>query len=166
MKKEPTKPEEGRTYRAEAPGTLLPFLLEHCKDKSRNQVKSMLARGQVLVNRKKATRFDHPLKAGQEITVLRRVAPELKSPFPIVYEDEQLLVVNKPAGLLTVATEKEKNLTAFRAMNDYLAVRTPGLRIHVVHRLDRDTSGVLLFSKSHALKLALQENWNESVTAR
>lgn len=84
----------------------------------------------------------------------------------ILYEDNELIVINKPAGLLTVAAGTADAPTAWRQVTDYLQIRNKRARAQVVHRLDRDTSGVLLFAKNEALKLAFQERWNELVTCR
>lgn len=84
----------------------------------------------------------------------------------ILYEDRELIVISKPAGLLTVAADGPTTATAWRQVTDYLQLRNKRARAQVVHRLDRDTSGVLLFAKNEELKLALQERWNELVTLR
>lgn len=80
---------------------------------------------------------------------------------PIVYEDKDILVVDKPAGLLTIGTERDKSRTAHYLLNDYVRKGDPKSRnrVYVVHRLDQDTSGILLFAKSEAAKTFLQENW-------
>lgn len=142
--------------------TLLPFLLEQVKGISRNSVKNLLTRRQVLVDGAPVSRHDHPLRPGMKVEIL---APGAKAPpFPILYEDDELLVVDKPAGLLTVATEKEKNKTAYRMASDYLKGR--GQRVFIVHRLDKDTSGVLIFAKSEKVKRAYQDNWDALVKRR
>lgn len=166
LKKDRTEHPSGCDYPVERPCTLLPFLLEQVKGKSRNNVKSLLARGQVAVDGHGTTRFDESLKPGQIVSVARYATPPRALPFPILFEDGELIVVDKPAGLLSVATEKKETATAYRTVNDYLGGERPGDRIHVVHRLDRDTSGVLLFAKNRALKLAFQENWNDLVKKR
>ena len=84
----------------------------------------------------------------------------------ILYEDKELIVINKPAGLLSVATDAQKTVTAWRQVTDYLQIRNKKARAYVVHRLDRDTSGVILFAKNEKLKLALQDKWNELVSCR
>lgn len=145
--------------------SLLAFLLSHMEGLSRNSVKHLLSRGQVLVDNVPQTRFDLPLLPGQRVTVLPQ-AKGASLPFPVLYEDAGLLAVCKPAGLLSVATESQKVHTAYRYVSDYLRARDPKGRLFVVHRLDRDTSGVLLFAKSQERKLALQENWNSLVTKR
>lgn len=153
---------QDRILTVESETTLLPFLLEHVKGISRNSVKSLLTRRQVLVDGAPVTRHDHPLTPAMKVEIL---APGAKAPpFPILYEDEQLLVVDKPAGLLTVATEKEKNKTAYRMAGDYLKGR--GQRVFIVHRLDKDTSGVLIFAKSEKVKRAYQDNWDALVKRR
>lgn len=82
----------------------------------------------------------------------------------VLYEDNDLLVVDKPAGLLTVATEREKSRTAHSILTDYIRTGCgrSRKRIYVVHRLDRDTSGVLIFAKSEEAKFRLQGRWKET----
>ncbi len=152
-------------YSVEVPTSLLDFLLSHVSGQSRNSVKHLLSRGQVLVNGAPRRQFDHPLIPGDRVTVLPPSAgPAL--PFPVLYEDEGLIVIDKPAGLLSVATETEKYRTAYRILSDYLRGRDPRSRLFIVHRLDRDTSGVLLFAKDEELRLRLQEGWNGLVRKR
>lgn len=153
-------------YPAEEAGPLLEFLLAHVAGKSRNHIKSLLRRGQVAVEGQTATRFDHQLLPGQMVTVTGSVPEEVKLPFPILYEDEEILVVDKPAGLLSMANERERYRTAYRMATDYMSRKNPRGRVFIVHRLDRDTSGVLLFAKSEAVKRAYQDNWGELVRRR
>ena len=142
--------------------TLLPFLLEHVKGISRNSVKNLLTRRQVLVEGTPVTRHDHVLKPAMKVEIL---AAGSKAPaFPILYEDDDILVVDKPAGLLCVATEKERNKTAYHMVSDYL--KGKGQKVFIVHRLDKDTSGVLMFAKSEAVKRAYQDNWDKLVKQR
>ncbi|NCB62459.1 MAG: RluA family pseudouridine synthase [Clostridia bacterium] len=145
--------------------TLLPFLLEHVKG-SRNNIKNLLAHGQAAVDGEITTQFDHPLAPGQAVTVLAAPPAATKLPFPALYEDEQLIVINKPAGLLSIANDEEKTDTAYRHVTDYIRAKDPARRIFVVHRLDRDTSGVLLFAKDAQMKNALQEKWEKLVIRR
>lgn len=152
-------------YPVEQPALLLDFLLEHIGSQSRNSVKHLLSRSQVLVDGRPQTKFDHPLEPGQQVTVLPQSrGPVL--PFPVLYEDGELIVIHKPAGLLSVSTEREKLRTAYRMTNDYLRGRDDRARLFIVHRLDRDTSGVLLFAKDEGLKRSLQDNWNGLVQKR
>lgn len=83
---------------------------------------------------------------------------------PIIYEDKDIIVVEKPSGLLTMGTERDKSRTAHSILNDYVRKGDPRSRnrIYIVHRLDRETSGILLFAKSEATKTFLQGHWNET----
>lgn len=152
-------------YPVESPALLLDFLLSHVAGQSRNSIKHLLSRGQVLVDNVPQKQFDLPLSPGQTVTVLPQ-ARGAALPFPVLYEDGGLLVIHKPAGLLSVATDTQKSRTAYRFTADYLRARDPRSRLFVVHRLDRDTSGVLLFAKDEGLKNALQEDWNGLVKKR
>ena len=155
------------SYPVTGPATLLPFLLEHMKGKSRNNVKSLLSRRLVAVDGVPVSQFDTPLTPGQRVTILPASAPRADAlPFPLLYEDEHLIVVNKPAKLLRVATDKEKARTAYHIVTDYVKSRRVGDRIFVLHRLDRDTSGVLMFARDAETKELFQSRWNEIVTRR
>ena len=82
----------------------------------------------------------------------------------ILHEDNDILVINKPSGLLTMGTDAEKTKTAFFALNSYVrkGVAKSTKRVYIVHRLDRDTSGVIVFAKSEKAKLTLQDNWQDT----
>ena len=80
----------------------------------------------------------------------------------LIYEDDWLIVVDKPSGLLSMSTGRQGEVTAYSMLRGYVK----GGRIFIVHRLDRDTSGVLVYAKDEETKLALQENWNEAVVER
>lgn len=160
------KPAESLRYRVEAPATLLSFLLETVKGKSRNNIKSMLTRGQVAVDGHSATQFDQPLAAGQEVAVAATGGARVSLPFPLLYEDEHLICVSKPVGLLTMATETEKERTAYRQVTEYVRGQNPEGRIFIVHRLDKETSGVLIFAKVETTKRTLQDNWDTLVLRR
>lgn len=154
-------------YTVAQPTTLLPFLLSSVKGKSRNNVKSLLSRRLVAVDGVPLSRFDTPLSPGQQVALLPSSAPKADAlPFPLLYEDEHLIVVNKPAKLLSVATDKEKARTAYHMVTDYVKARRVGDRIFVLHRLDRDTSGVLMFARDPETKELFQSHWNEMVTRR
>ncbi len=143
-----------------AEGPLLPWLLAALRPMSRTRVKELLRDGRVSVNGTPTTRHDHPLRPGDRVTIGReRPAPDLsRAGIAVVFEDDALIAIDKPAGLLTVATEGEKHDTAFARLNDHLAARRAG-RPFVVHRIDRDTSGLLLFARSAAVRDRLQADW-------
>ena len=154
-------------WTVEETDTLLPFLLAHVTGKSRNNIKSILARGQVRVNGKVVRQFDSALTSGMVVeAVLWAEPPRPELPFPVLFEDEDIIVIDKPAGLLTIANDKEKVRTAYHILTDYMAERTKGGRVFVVHRLDRDTSGVVLFAKNEEAKRAFQSDWDKRVVRR
>ncbi len=158
---------ESPVYAVEEPTTLLPFLLSSVKGKSRNNVKSLLSRRLVAVDGVPVSRFDAPLSPGQQVSILPSSAPRANAlPFPLLYEDEHLIVINKPAKLLSVANDKEKVRTAYHIVTDYVKSRKVGDRIFVLHRLDRDTSGVLMFARDPETKELFQTHWNDMLTRR
>ena len=156
-----------QNFQVESPSTLLPFLREKLAGKPAGKVKSILEHGLVSVDGKATTKYNAPLKPGQTVTIGAYV-PEppanalAASHPPILYEDRELLVIDKPAGLLTISTgSKEPEDTAYRQMTAYVRRKNPENRIFVVHRLDRDTSGVVVFAKNPEMKAALQDNWDK-----
>lgn len=147
---------------------LLDFLLLRMSSKSRNHVKSLLKYRAVSVDGTVQTKFNMVLKEGQNVQINRTV-PQEKAPeneLDILYEDEELIAIYKPAGLLSIASDKEKEFTAYHMLTDYVKLKNPEDRIFVVHRLDRDTSGVLVVAKNEEIKLALQEHWSDLVLER
>lgn len=150
------------------PAELMPFLVEQLPAQTRNNIKSLLTHRQVIVNDKVVTQYNHPLRPGQEVVInwaLVRAQDKIKG-LKIIYEDADLIVIDKPAGLLSMASDEEKQHTAYRQLTDYVRIDNPEYRIFIVHRLDRDTSGVMLFAKNEAVKRALQDKWKEVVTDR
>lgn len=102
--------------------------------------------------------------AGTADRTPRRCSRFLPRGLTILYEDDDILVVDKPAGLLTIATEREKARTAYYALTDYVRKGNPRSRkrLFIVHRLDRETSGVLVFAKTEDAKFRLQNRWDEA----
>lgn len=157
------------TYIANEPMELLPFLLSAMENRSRNSVKSILARGQVSVDDDPTTKHNYQLQPGQTVTILKnKVAAKVNkvTGFSIIHEDTDMIVINKDAGLLSIASAKEKQLTAHSQLMDYVRIENPKNRIFVVHRLDRDTSGVMVFAKNEKVKRTLQDNWKSVVKER
>jgi len=144
-----------------ADALLLEWLLVALAPTNRTRVKQVLRSGRVTVNGTPVTRHDHPVRPGDKVCITRDAPPPSaeRTELAVVHEDAQLVVIDKPAGLLTVATESEKTDTAFVRLSAYLAARRAG-RPFVVHRLDRDTSGLLLFARSAEGRDELQDNWD------
>ncbi|HHY28994.1 MAG TPA: RluA family pseudouridine synthase [Desulfitobacterium dehalogenans] len=146
---------------------LFDFLTLKLTNQSRNNIKSLLKHRQVTVDGRAITQHDFLLKEGQTVRIVRSVirGQKEKDVLQILYEDADLIVINKPAGLLTI-TDNKNSVSAYHLLTDYVRRTNSKARIFIVHRLDRDTSGVLMFAKNEKLKLALQDNWGGLVTQR
>ncbi|MBE6912479.1 MAG: RluA family pseudouridine synthase [Ruminococcaceae bacterium] len=145
----------------EEPSELLKFMYAEIKGVPKGKIKSFLEHRQVSVNGIVTTKFNHPVKSGDTVKISTGEGTRETRGIKIVYEDEWIVAVNKPSGLLTVATDREKEKTAYALLSENRRGK-----LFVVHRLDRDTSGVLLFAKSYEIKEALQEDWNDRILLR
>ncbi len=143
------------------PTPLLPWLLTALHPMNRTRVKELLRSGRVLVNGTSTTRHDHPLTPADRVGIAPEAPPQAaalgRHGITVLYEDAHVIAIDKPSGLLTVATDGEKTATAFALLHAHHRDRP-----FVVHRLDRDTSGVLLFAKSPAVRDRLQEAWDSA----
>jgi 23S rRNA pseudouridine1911/1915/1917 synthase len=148
------------------PAALLAYLFAAWPEVKRKQVRAWLKLGSVAVNGKVVTQFDHPLKPGDAVAIRPKgfAAPEtvLAGGLRIRHEDASILVVEKPAGLLSIATPDETEKTAYVFLTDHVrrGNRQSRERIWIVHRLDRETSGLMIFAKTEAVQRKLQENWS------
>ncbi len=152
-------------------GLLLDILLEKINDRSKTKVREMLKSGRVVAGGIATSAFDFPVKRGMEIRVLPK--PRLmkegginNSQVDILYEDYDVIVINKKEGLLSVGTDGDKENTAYHIVNMHVKKQGRNHHIYVVHRLDRKTSGVMMFAKSMASRDILRNNWSEMVTER
>ena len=147
------------------PAPLLEFLFSEHPDTKKKQVRTWLKFGCIAVNDRPVTRFDYKLKPGDKVTIRSKglAAPESKLPsgIRIRHEDDDLLVIEKPAGLLSIASAGEQDKTAYAALTNHVrgGNERSRARIWIVHRLDRETSGLMVFAKSEKAKVALQEGW-------
>jgi len=148
--------------------TLLPFLIDNLRKMSRDNVKSLLRNKQVTVNGQPVTQFNHEIRPSDKIVVTgeRLTDGILMRNMKIVYEDEHIIVIDKNAGLLSMASDNEKYLTAYNILSNYVKLQRPGNKIFIVHRLDRDTSGLMMFARSEKVQSRLQKDWQNMVTAR
>ena len=128
---------------------------------SRRRLKRWLEASRVRVNGVVVRRGDAPVGADDRVELGASPAPPFPAPLRLVHEDADLLVVDKPAGLLTIATERERERTAYRMLMSYVAGR-----IFIVHRLDRETSGLIVFAKSYDAKRKLQAQWKARAPER
>ncbi len=146
---------------------LMDFLMKKMDGISRSKVKRMLANRIVSVDGESTTQFDFALQPGMTVEIGKPTArerfhnPKLK----IVYEDKYLLVIDKKEGLLTNSPTKEKD-TAQAILNQYFISTQQRCRAHTIHRLDRDTSGLMLFAKSKEVALMFEEDWKNTVYDR
>lgn len=151
-----------------AQATLMPFLISTLADRSRDNIKSLLRNRQILVNGEPVTQFNHELKPGDTILVSsnRQTGGLMARNMRLVYEDEHLIVIDKNAGILSIASDHEKYLTAYNILSTYVKSQKPSNRIFIVHRLDRDTSGLMMFARTEKVQSLLQRDWKRNVTAR
>lgn len=131
---------------------------------SRRRHKEWLEGARIQVNGVIVRRGDVLVQPDDRVELRAPPPAAFPAPLQLVYEDEAVLVVDKPAGLLTIATESERERTAYRLLRDWTA--TQGGRIFIVHRLDRETSGLLVFARSPAVKEALQKQFEARAPQR
>lgn len=162
------KAPRGRKVSVKEENTLLPFLFELLSQQSKSSVKALLGHGQILINGKVTSQFNAPLVPGDEIEIsYERGKVEFTNPLlHIVWEDDDLIVVNKKSGLMSVSSDRVKERTAYHLLSDYVKKSDPKNKIFVLHRLDRDTSGLMMFAKNQRVQKALQSNWNSAITQR
>lgn len=157
------------TFTAVEDGTLLPFLFDKLPGVKRTKVRQWLKFDGIQVNGRVAKHSTHPLKAGDIITLAPtpKAAPVTGLPagMELIYEDDDIIVIMKPAKLLSIATKnKADDATAYSKLMEYVKEHHLGGsgRIWIVHRLDRDTSGLMVFARTVEAKTALQENWKQA----
>lgn len=168
-------------YKVNHSDELLEFLLRKCNT-SRNNVKSLLVRRQVLVNGRVVTQYNYALAKDDEVKLSKRPVKDgptaqqtihgkpVRMPRPrvdmkIIYEDEDFIAVDKPVGVLSVESDKEREC-AYNYVCDYLQKQDKNARAFVLHRIDKETSGVLVFAKNIKLHSMLKMKWNEQVQLR
>ena len=146
-------------------GELLDYLYNNL-DMPKKKIKQYLTHGAIFVNNVKIRQYNYPIINGMEIVINTDSKNKKVLPFEVLFEDDNIIVVNKPAGLLTIATAKEKEKPLYHIVSDYLKSKDRNARVFIVHRLDKETSGVLVLAKNEKIKKQLQENWNEYVSLR
>jgi 23S rRNA pseudouridine1911/1915/1917 synthase len=168
-------------YKVNHSDTLLEFLLRKCNT-SRNNVKSLLARRQVVVNGAVVTQFDFPLAKDDEVKLAKSSvqgnvpqaartaekkthAPRTRQTIKILYEDDDFVAIDKPVGLLSVESDKDAE-SAYSYLLEYLSGNGKNARPFVLHRIDKETSGVLVFAKNVKIHSMLKLRWSELVSER
>lgn len=155
-------------YLVKEPMELMEFLAAKMPDASRTKLKSLLSKRIVLVDNVITTQFNFPLQPGMKVLISKdKNKKEFKHPLlKIVYEDAYLIVVEKKEGLLSVNTERQKERTAITILSEYVSRSSRGRKVYPVHRLDRDTSGLMMFAKDEKTQRTLRDNWHDIVTDR
>lgn len=155
-------------YNVTEPGELMEFLMKKMAGISRTRVKALLSNRVVLVDNNIQTQYNYPLKPGMKVQISKeKHKHEFRHPLlKILYEDAYLIVVEKKEGLLSVATERQKERTAQHILNEYVKRQHRNNRVFVVHRLDRETSGVMMYAKDEKTQHTLRDNWHDIVRDR
>ncbi|WP_047449779.1 RluA family pseudouridine synthase [Alistipes sp. ZOR0009] len=172
QKKQPAKERETKstiqTYTVKNPTTVLAFIQQVHSGKSRSAIKSMLKHRQVAVNDVTVAVDTTPLMEGDVLTINTGKMPERLEHdlLRIVHEDDYIIVIDKKTGLLSVGTEREREQTAYAILKEHVKQLSEHNKIFILHRLDRDTSGVMMFAKNKEVQEQMQRNWNDVVTDR
>lgn len=165
------------SFKVNRSSELLEFLLAKLNT-SRNNVKSLLTNRQILVNGSLVTQYNFMLAKDDEVKISKRPIPREDNQrqakpkarkfytFNIVYEDEDFIAIDKPYGLLSVESDKEREETAFNYVFNYLQNKNKSLRPYILHRIDKETSGVLVFAKNPKIHSMMKLRWNELVKTR
>lgn len=140
---------------------LVKYIMEH-SDYSKNKIKSFFKYRKIILNNQIVAKLPTVVDINDVIKIDLEIKEEL--PFDIIYEDNEIIVIDKKAGLLTIGTMHEQEVTLYRMVREY-ALKNH-FQVFVVHRLDRETSGIVMFAKSERMKRLYQDNWNELVTKR
>lgn len=143
---------------------LLPFLIANLKDKTRNKIKGMLTHKQFMVNKDIVTKHNFELKEGDKV-IVNWDAAHRKQKYEgvkVVFEDDDVIVVEKRSGLLSIGSAKEKRQTAYRIVTKHIQQENPVAKLFVVHRLDREASGLMVFAKNRNAQLELKDTWEHT----
>ena len=132
-------------------------------NESKNTIKGFLTKRMITVNNKVVTKYNHIVKVNDEIVIGNTKIENVANKIDIIYEDEHIIAVNKPAAVLTIATEKEKDRTLYNWVSNYVKESNRKNKIFIIHRLDKDTSGIVIFAKDEKTKNMFQDNWNDNV---
>lgn len=139
---------------------LLKFLYKNI-NKSKNNIKSLLKNKCIYVNEKCVTKYNYILNKNDLVKIKL-----YNTNIDILYEDDELIIVNKESGKLCVSTDKEKEKTLFKEVSSYVKKKNKNNKVFIVNRIDKDTSGIVVFAKNKNIKELLQSKWNDIVLER
>ena len=143
--------------------TLYNYLRKNLEGKSKNNIKSLLKRELISINGKVITKYDYKIHIGDTITINNGYSTKEET-LKILYEDNNIIVIDKPSKILTISNKNEKENTLYRKVSDYL--KKEKKKVFVIHRLDFDTSGVIIFAKNQKIQKLYQDNWNNLAKRR
>lgn len=156
----------GTTLMVREDQSLEALLMRHMQGRSKSSLKKLLQSDMISVEGEVIKKLDFALKAGQKVFVEKKPDFQLPEGLRIIWEDAWLMIVKKESGLLTVGHRGESKLTAEEYLNRYMQFKKFGDRIYVVHRIDRDTSGILVFAKTLKARDILRTHWHDIVESR
>ena len=142
---------------------LFNYLRNNLVSKSKNNIKSLLKNECVYVNNKLITKYNYIVNKNDVIVIGKNIKKDNFN-LKIIYEDNDIIVVDKPTKILTISNDKEKEKTLYREVSNYL--KREKKKVFVIHRLDFDTSGVIMFAKSQKVQKLYQDNWNKLTKKR
>lgn len=142
---------------------LYSFLRDSLTNMSKNNIKSLLKNGSIYVNGSSITKHDYLLKCGDVVSTFKSIKDDNFS-LKIIYEDDNIIVIDKPTKILTISSKNEKEDTLYRKVSDYL--KKQNRKVFVIHRLDFDTSGVIMFAKNQKIQKLYQDSWNDLAKER
>jgi 23S rRNA pseudouridine1911/1915/1917 synthase len=147
---------------------LMDFLSFHLQGKSKNNLKSLLTHGQITVDSQMVSQFNHVLAVDQTVEINWNKDRDVKKMqgVQILFEDDNIIVANKDAGVLSVSTGGRDEDTAYNKLKDHIKANNPANKIFIVHRLDRNTSGVMMFAKTAEAQQLLQSDWKKYILSR
>ena len=140
---------------------LFDYLRNNIDGKSKNNIKSLLKNEAVFVNGKIVTKYNYVLCDGDVVEINKKKA---NNNINIIYEDNDIIVIDKPSKILTISNKNENVNTLYRMVSDYL--RKEHKKVFIIHRLDFDTSGIIMFAKSQKVQKLYQDNWNDLAKIR
>ena len=159
-KKQFTKRSKDQNFIVKENSELLSFLLAKITNLSRNSIKNLLKNRQIAVNGVPTTQFNFTLVKEDLVTVLSEKSfLKAKMNLPIIYEDDDFIVIDKPHDLLSVPSDDLKKTNVYQILSNYVQQDNKRKRIYIVHRLDEGTSGVMLVAKNEKIRNLLQKNW-------
>lgn len=142
---------------------LYAYLRKILTNMSKNNIKSLLKNGNIYVNNKIITKHNYIINANDIITIGKAIQTN-EINIKVLYEDDNIIVIDKPTKLLTISNKNEKEDTLYRKVSDYL--KKQNKKVFVIHRLDYDTSGIIMFAKNQKVQKLYQDNWNNLAKER